>query len=236
MYGFVLVASSVNIVELIDLRTGSSTHELRGHKNSVLTCNWSPVEQYLLATGGMDKSILMWDVRSSKSFLAALEEKNDYNKHATAHSGYVNGLKFTGDGLFLTSFGTDENIKFWEILNGSLLKKDYPKIKNNAKRNIQFAISNNCKHPILYLPSEGDIFVIDLFSGTEIKTLNGHFHSVNCCYYRESFQELYSGGNDRNVLLWTADEYENETMNSNEQNKILHTKSKTADDWSDDEN
>lgn len=232
-------------MELIDLRTGSSTHELRGHKSSILTCNWSPTEEYLLATGGIDQCIYLWDIRASNSCLKALDQSNRNDNKGTAHSGYVNGLKFTEDGYLLVSVGTDNKIRLWETLSGSNKKKDYIEIKNDVKKNIQFAISDNTKSPILYVPSEGNIFVINMYSGSLINVLNGHFHLVNCCFYRNTFQELYSGGNDRNILLWTADEPHEEKWNEKKQLEktflVKHTflqknNAKDAEDaWSSDE-
>lgn len=222
-------------MELIDLRTGGKTHELRGHKSSVLTCCWSPTQEYLLSTGGLDKAIYLWDVRSSNSCLKAFQD----DSKETAHSGYVNGLKFTSDGLFLVSMGTDSKIKLWNTLSGRKIKIDYGEIKNDVKKHIQFAISNNSKPCLLYIPSEGNIFVIEIASGKLVNILNGHFHSINCCFYRETYQELYSGGNDRNVLLWSADEPQREAyLESNKSDdECLNKKSRTMDDaWSSDEN
>ena len=39
-----------------------------------------------------------------------------------------------------------------------------------------------------------------------ISELNGHYNSVNCCTFVPSHQELYSGGDDRNILVWDPNE------------------------------
>ena len=36
----------------------------------------------------------------------------------TAHNGHVNGLRFTSDGLFLVSFGTDNQLRLWDAFSG----------------------------------------------------------------------------------------------------------------------
>ena len=36
----------------------------------------------------------------------------------TAHSGHVNGLCFTSDGLYLLSFGTDNALRLWDSFSG----------------------------------------------------------------------------------------------------------------------
>lgn len=47
----VAVADS-NQVHLVDLKSGSKTHTLRGHRKSVMAVRWSPHDEFLLATAG----------------------------------------------------------------------------------------------------------------------------------------------------------------------------------------
>ena len=50
------VGGEESTVTLCDLRSGSNTHQLRGHAAaSVDTVRWSPAHHHLLATGGRDK-------------------------------------------------------------------------------------------------------------------------------------------------------------------------------------
>lgn len=227
-------------MELIDLRTGSSTHELRGHSSSILTCAWSPIEEHLLATGGIDNKILLWDVRSGHSCLRILDQHNSNNKSATAHCGYVNGLRFAENGLLLLSFGTDNRLRLWETFNGNNQMINYGKVKNDVKKHVEFATSCNSKPSLAFVPSEGNIYVLELFTGRLINVLHGHFNSVNCCFYREMYQELYSGGNDRNVLMWTADDAQREAFAENVKDESRMSKRnpliRTVDNWSSDEN
>jgi len=48
----VAVACGESRVHLLDLKSGSTTHMLRGHEKSVLSIRWSPREEFVLATGG----------------------------------------------------------------------------------------------------------------------------------------------------------------------------------------
>eukprot|EP01084_Bolivina_argentea_P105271 188453_1 len=52
-------------LKLGDLRTGSLMHSLPGHQGAVLSVAWSPVDDYLLATGSEDQTARLWDVRRS---------------------------------------------------------------------------------------------------------------------------------------------------------------------------
>jgi len=43
----------------------------------------------------------------------------------------------------------------------------------------------------------------NLWSGTTFRAFRGHYELVNCCYYSEQDQELYTGSNDRQILVWS---------------------------------
>lgn len=47
----VAVASRAHEITLVDLKSGSKTHQLKGHKQGVLDVKWSPRNEHLLASG-----------------------------------------------------------------------------------------------------------------------------------------------------------------------------------------
>ena len=47
----IAAASQSATVKLIDLKSGSATHTLKGHRRPVLTLAWSTNDEFLLATG-----------------------------------------------------------------------------------------------------------------------------------------------------------------------------------------
>ncbi len=60
-------ASSSNVIRLCDISTGNFTHTLSGHSSGILTLAWSPTEEYILASAGLDHQIRIWDIRKSGS-------------------------------------------------------------------------------------------------------------------------------------------------------------------------
>ena len=54
-------------IKLIDFRSGASSHTLTGHSKGVVDVAWSPTSPYLLASGGLDSCIMLWDIRKSGS-------------------------------------------------------------------------------------------------------------------------------------------------------------------------
>lgn len=162
----------------------------------------------------------------------------------TAHSGNVNGMSFTMDGLHLVTSGTDNRIRLWNIETGRNTLVNYGKIQNETRKGLQFAVSCWCKSDLIYIPDEYcNIQVYEMFTGRKIDTLRGHLQQVNCCVFHPDYQELYSGGNDRNVLIWepeldgSYDNYlkERSSKKQTQSRSFVSRIAATADSWSSDE-
>ncbi|EGC35768.1 hypothetical protein DICPUDRAFT_151851 [Dictyostelium purpureum] len=72
----IAAATADQKVRICDIRTNSSVHCLTGHRESVIAVKWSPYSPYLIATGSKDKTIRLWDVRRSDTFLLAFDQYN----------------------------------------------------------------------------------------------------------------------------------------------------------------
>lgn len=209
----IAVAGTESIVRLVDLTTGSCTHELRGHESSVLTCRWSPREEYILATGGCDGRIILWDTRAANIALRILDNNNgqttkDKIKPQTKkkpHTNGVNGLCFTANGYNLISLGWDATAKLWTVPSGKRENIDYGKVPLEKRKTIQFDVAGCWRRELVYIPSEGKILVFEVQTGKLVKALQGHYNQVNACIYNSLHQEVYSAANDRSILIWTPD-------------------------------
>lgn len=98
-----------------------------GHQfGFVIPVRWSTSQPYLLASGGSDGTIRLWDVRRGNQLLTSLDQHNTssrenggwLNSTNRAHDGVVNGLEFTADGLHLVSIGHDEKMRVWDLETG----------------------------------------------------------------------------------------------------------------------
>eukprot|EP00505_MAST-04D_sp_SCG-Rhode-Island_P000371 Stramenopile-MAST_4_protein_371 len=61
----VAVGTNEKFISLCDLRTGGATQCLEGHGGQILSIAWSPINEYIVATGSSDRSVRLWDVRKS---------------------------------------------------------------------------------------------------------------------------------------------------------------------------
>ncbi|MCH89556.1 DNA excision repair protein ERCC-8-like protein, partial [Trifolium medium] len=55
-------------VRLCDITSGAFAHTLSGHRDGVMTVEWSASSEWVLITGGCDGAIRFWDIRRAGCF------------------------------------------------------------------------------------------------------------------------------------------------------------------------
>merc|ERR1719357_1393203 len=143
------VAGDSNHVTLVDLKSGSTSHVLRGHSSEVLTLSWSHAQPNILATGSLDKKVMLWDVRQARSYLRYLDYNNvrfkrtkDISLSGVSHQSSVHGLVFTGCGRYLISLGKDKRIRKWDTMTGKNLKTKFAEVNTNCKNAVNIECSS----------------------------------------------------------------------------------------------
>lgn len=141
----VACASQHPAVRLVDLRSGSATHSLAGHSGAVLSVSWHPKQENILASGGTDGVVRLWDVRKSASSLGVLDMEDNIGiagydglgtgsrrrEKGRAHNGATNGLVWSDDGRFLVTTGHDERVRVWNMDTGANTLANFgPGLKN----------------------------------------------------------------------------------------------------------
>ncbi|XP_022951019.1 DNA excision repair protein ERCC-8-like isoform X1 [Cucurbita moschata] len=257
-------------VRLCDISSGAFSHTLSGHRDGVMSVEWSASSEWVLITGGCDGAIRFWDIRragcfrvldqsqsqlgrrppisgwtanklsTSKSHLASqssnmksrILHKKLSNGNATkpssttgklpakgstrqrlhpgllssqdravSHYGAVTGLKVTGDGMYLLSAGSDSRLKLWDVESGCNTLVNYETVRLHTNKPLQLATSQDSA--LVFAPCMANIKAFDMWTGKASLTLSGHYEAVNCCLYSFQDQELYTGGNDRQILVWS---------------------------------
>jgi DNA excision repair protein ERCC-8 len=79
MAGNVVVVASFHdpSIKLVDIRSGASSHTLLGHSSQGLSSvQWAPHNDVILASGGMDGTVRLWDIRKggSRSCISILNQ------------------------------------------------------------------------------------------------------------------------------------------------------------------
>ena len=66
-------------VKLVDLQSGATSHSLVGHQGGITAVQWSPVSDVVLASGSIDGTIRLWDIRKSgaRSCVCVLDRDAD---------------------------------------------------------------------------------------------------------------------------------------------------------------
>jgi WD40 repeat protein len=99
-----LASGSFGTITLWDVARRKSGEPLSGHKGFVTTVNFSHDLQ-LLASGGMDNFIRLWDVASRRPIGEPL----------TGHEAAVTSVTFSPDDKLLASAGGDGIIRLWDV-------------------------------------------------------------------------------------------------------------------------
>jgi DNA excision repair protein ERCC-8 len=177
-------------VRLVDLVSGSSVQALAGHQGAIIALAWSPTSEHILASGGVDGTVRLWDIRKSSSQLGVLDAEDstgitgfDGMGHGArsrtrgkSHQGAVNGLKWTDDGSYIISAGHDDRVRVWDAaLGANTLASFGPILKNGHLSHLPLAITPTTSmepmKEVLYYPNEKEILMFELHQGKLLKRL-----------------------------------------------------------------
>ncbi|CAO2182277.1 unnamed protein product [Urochloa humidicola] len=279
-------------VRLCDIASGAFTHTLSGHRDGIMSLEWSASSEWVLMSGGCDGAIRFWDIRragcfrvldqsqsqlgrrppllksitendridslgpstpSSAQKRAGNSKKNSptlrkgqslrhghmqqrlhpglssSQNRATSHYGAVTGLRTTKDGMYLLSSGSDSRLRLWDIDSGCNTLVNFEAMRLQTGKPLQLAVTEDPS--LVFVPCMASIKAYNLWSGTTFLTFRGHYELVNCCYYSEQDQELYTGSNDRQILVWSPSTPAFTEMEDDEKRQGLSAADE--DNWSD---
>lgn len=190
-------------IRLVDLRTGAAIQSLVASGQvgagggAVLALAWSPRHEHVLASGNLDGTVRIWDVRRASGPVGLLDQEDSLGivrrggsiegstigdrsirSSAKAHYGPVNGLTWTDDGAYIVSAGHDERIRVWDAATGANTLASFgPSIRNSQLASVpMFTTPVGLTPPrkeLLFWPNETEILVMELHEGTTVTRLRG---------------------------------------------------------------
>lgn len=155
----------------------------RGHEAICLA--YSPDGQ-LLATGGTDSQVHVWDIADGGQKITLKTRK------------WPRALCFSPDGKTLITAGKDERLKKWNLQTGELIYAQ----KGHRAQIVSVDISPDGKY-IATGGADGKVIVWDFATGNALKEFRAHHDNVNAVCFHPGSQQLATGSADKYIIEWS---------------------------------
>lgn len=184
---FVVIALQVTILSIVSQQNlPIETFVQKGHIQPVARVAYHPSGNYF-ATGGMDNSIILWDVQSGQQI-----------RSFAIHTERINNLEFSSDGKYILSASLDNMIFVTDIISGEIKEKYIHKNKDSYPMSVCFSTLNNY---IIVGDNRDRIFYINRAQNRTQQLSKGFSASVNPYSMSPNEQVKLSILNYQNVQL-----------------------------------
>jgi len=159
------------------------TISLNGHNQGVWSVRFSP-DGTLLASGSIDKTVKLWDVKTGSEIASLL------------HNDIIMDCSFSPDGLLLAAASNDGTITLWNVKTGTEIK--------TLKGHRQTIWSSSFSHDGVLLASGSEdksVKIWDVRTKRNIMTLEGHKDIVMSLSFSPDGRMLSSGSFDKTIRI-----------------------------------
>lgn len=140
----------------------------------------------LLAIGGSDGDITVWDVATSTQIFLLTGE----------HTNPITGLAWAPDGSQLATLDNLGKLTIWDASNG------LPLTKNILSGTRRAALAWSPNGQLLATANGPKIYLLDALSGNPLRLLTGHTSEVRALAWKPDGAQLASAGQDGSLQLW----------------------------------
>uniref|UniRef100_A0A914L8L2 Small-subunit processome Utp12 domain-containing protein n=1 Tax=Meloidogyne incognita TaxID=6306 RepID=A0A914L8L2_MELIC len=165
-----------------------------GHKTGVNCLTFSD-DGFILASGGKDSVIALWDVLNESGICSLF-----------GHKGTITHLRFVQNGLYLVSSSKDTQIRFWSLLN----KCCFYLLAESQSEIYSFAFLNK-ENLLVVANSEIELSVFELKWNKEIKEENDD-------------EEILDDLNVKRICSEDVNNNDNELIKEDQANKVIQCK------------
>lgn len=172
---------------------------LEAHESVLCLC-FHP-EKPILAVGGSDKSIQLWNIDNFQ-LISKLE----------GHSGSILSLDFSSDGNFLVSGSSDKTVRLWnftEMNTNKVSTANHPNAASIASKvlggrstaSVEKVAFSPIENVVAYGGGGNQVHIYDI-EKNEIKTLDGPKHRVRTIVFSQNGKNIFSAGQDCTIHAW----------------------------------
>ena len=144
----------------------------------------------LLASGGKDKIIKLWDVATRREL-----------RTLSGHRGWIRTIAFSPDGRWLASGSDDKTVRLWDVATGRELR-----VLTGHTHHVRDVAFNPDGRWLASGSEDKTVKLWDVATGREVRTLTGHTDMVNAVAFSPDGHLLASGSGDDTIKLWRLKE------------------------------